>query len=74
MPVQCIGAIEHWRAKLEEVEKQQQAGIPLAGLQVSQAKLEWLKARADLASEVMAWHQARIRLRAAMGWLVEEAP
>ena len=38
----------------------------------AQARLEWLKARAELIAEVMAWHQARVRLRAAMGWLVWE--
>ena len=33
----------------------------------------WLKAKAEVATEVSAWHQARIRLKAAQGWLAWEA-
>lgn len=66
--------VDAWRIKQDDAEKQLAAGIPMADLLVAQSRLEWLKARADLVSEVMAWHQARVRLRAAMGWLVEETP
>ena len=34
--------------------------------------LEWLKARAEAVAEVMAWHTARVRLKAAKGWLAWE--
>jgi hypothetical protein len=64
--------VDGWRVKLDEAERQRKAGVPLADLQEAQMRLEWLKARAELIAEVMAWHQARVRLRAAMGWLVWE--
>ena len=35
--------------------------------------MEWLKAKGDLNSEVAAWHRARVKLCAAMGWLAWEA-
>jgi hypothetical protein len=63
-----------WRTKLDDAERQRKAGMPLADLQEAQVRLEWLKARAELVSEVMAWHQARVRLRAAMGWLAGDGP
>ena len=36
------------------------------------ASLDWLKARAEAVSEVMAWHQARVRLKAALEALAWE--
>jgi hypothetical protein len=32
-----------------------------------------LKAKAEVVAEVASWHQARMRLHAAMGWLAWEA-
>jgi hypothetical protein len=64
--------VDRWREKLDEAERQLKAGVPLADLQEAQVRLEWLKARAELVAEVMAWHRARVRLKAAMGWLVWE--
>lgn len=64
--------LDGWAAKLEEAKKQREVGLPLADLNEAQVRLEWLKARAELVAETTAWHQARIRLKAAMGWLVWE--
>ena len=63
-----------WKVKLDEAEAQQKAGLPFADLQAAQVRLVWLKARGELVAEVMAWHQARVRLRAAMGWLAGDGP
>jgi hypothetical protein len=62
-----------WDDKLAEAEKKRVAGQPGAELLVPQMQLEVSKARSELASEVAAWHQARIKLKAAQGWLVWEA-
>lgn len=62
-----------WEQKLAEAEDKRKAGQPGAEFQVPQIQLELLKARSELASEIMAWHQARIKVKAAEGWLVWEA-
>jgi hypothetical protein len=36
------------------------------------ARLDWLKARSEVVAEVMAWHQARVRLNAARGALAPD--
>jgi hypothetical protein len=59
--------------KLGEAEKKRAAGQPGAEFLVPQMQLEVLKTRSELASEVAAWHQARIKVKAAQGWLVWEA-
>lgn len=59
--------------KLAEAERKRAANQPGAEFLVPQMQLEMLKARSELAGEVAAWHQARIRLKAAQGWLVWEA-
>jgi hypothetical protein len=59
--------------KLVEARKKLAANQPGAEFLVPQVQLEVFKARSELASEVAAWHQARIRLKAAQGWLVWEA-
>jgi hypothetical protein len=59
--------------KLAEAEKKRAAGQPGAEFQVPQMQLEVLKSRSELASEVAAWHQARIKVKAAQGWLAWEA-
>ncbi|HJZ55307.1 MAG TPA: hypothetical protein VKE74_10130, partial [Gemmataceae bacterium] len=64
--------VDGWQAKLDDAVRLRKAGLPMADLLEAQARLEWLKARSELVAEVMAWHQARVRLRAAMGWLVWE--
>ena len=62
-----------WEKQLAEAVKKREANQPGAELQEPQVRLDWLKARGELASEVAAWHQARVRLKAAQGWLVWEA-
>jgi hypothetical protein len=62
-----------WEDKLAEAEKKRLAGQPGAVFLVPQMQLEVLKARSELASEVAAWHQARIKVKAAQGWLAWEA-
>ncbi len=66
------GRAESWRAKVDDLKRQRAANLPGADLQESQATLESLKARSEVVAEVMAWHQARVRLKAAQGRLIEE--
>ena len=62
-----------WAAQRAEAIKKREAKQPGAELLEAQATLDWLKARAEVVAEVMAWHQARVRLKAAQGWLAWEA-
>jgi hypothetical protein len=62
-----------WEQKLAEAVKKRDANQPGAELLEAQVRLEWLRARAEVVAEVAAWHQARVRLRAAQGWLAWEA-
>jgi hypothetical protein len=60
-----------WEARVKEVEERLSKGESTF-LDVMQAKLEWYKARAALAADVMAWHRARVQLRLAQGVFVSE--
>jgi hypothetical protein len=62
-----------WEERLAEAEKKRAAGQPGADFLVPQVQLDLLRARSELAAEVAAWHQNRIRIKAAGGWLVWEA-
>jgi hypothetical protein len=63
------------KAEWDAAKKRTAANLPGAELAEAQAEVEWLKARAELAAEVMAWHSARVRLKAAQGRLAwESAP
>ena len=62
-----------WEEQLAEAVKKREANQPGAELQEIQARLDVLKARAELAAEVAAWHRARVKLKAAQGWLAWEA-
>jgi hypothetical protein len=53
-----------WQAKRDDLSKQ--GAKPAEALQ---AELEWYRARADLMTEVTAYHQARVKLKAAQGLL-----
>ncbi len=59
--------------KFAEADRKRVANQPGAEFLVPQMQLEVLKARSELAAEVAAWHQARIKVKAAQGWLVWEA-
>jgi hypothetical protein len=61
------------KAKLDDARRQQEAKVAGADLLAAQAEIEWLKARAEVAAEVMAWHAARVRLKAAVGRLAVES-
>ena len=65
--------VRMWEEKLAEAEKKRDAKQPGAEFLVPQVQFEVLRAKAELAAEVAAWHQARVRLRAAQGWLAWEA-
>ncbi len=65
--------VQSWDEKLADAVKQRDAKQPGAEFLEPQVRIEWLKAKAELAAEVAAWHQARVRLKAAQGWLAWEA-
>ncbi len=60
------------RADVAEAQKKLDAMIIGSDLVLANAQLDLLKARSEVVAEVMAWHQARVRLRAALGWLAWE--
>jgi len=62
-----------WEDKLADAIRRREADQPNAELLEAQVRMEWLKVRADLITEVAAWHRSRVKLRAAMGWLAWEA-
>jgi len=62
-----------WDEKLADAVKKREANQPGAEFLEAQVRMEWLKAKAEVTAEVAAWHQARVRLRAAQGWLAWEA-
>lgn len=62
-----------WDEKLADAVKKRDANLLGAEFLEPQVRMEWLKAKGEVIAEVAAWHQARVRLRAAMGWLVWEA-
>jgi hypothetical protein len=65
--------LRNWTEKLDDAVKKKEAKQPGAEFVEPQVRVEWLKAQSELASEVAAWHQARVRLKAAEGWLAWEA-
>lgn len=65
--------LRSWDEKLADAVRKREANQPNAELLEAQVRLERLRARADLNAEVAAWHRARVKLRAAMGWLAWEA-
>jgi hypothetical protein len=66
---------DRWKAEWGAAKKRTAANLPGAELAEAHAEVEWLKARAEVAAEVMAWHTARVRLKAAQGRLAwESAP
>jgi hypothetical protein len=64
--------VRSWEEKLADAEKKRAAGQAGAEFLVPQVQSELQKARSELAAEVAAWHQGRIRVKAAQGWLVWE--
>ncbi|AMV30010.1 hypothetical protein VT84_36795 [Gemmata sp. SH-PL17] len=64
--------LDSWTASRVDAIKKRDANQPGAEFLVPQVTLEWLKARAEVAAEVTAWHQARVRLKAAQGWFAWE--
>ena len=63
------------KAEWDEAIKRRAANLPGAELAAAQAEVEWLRARAEAVAELAAWHQARVRLKAAQGRLAwETAP
>lgn len=60
------------QAAAAEARKKQDANLPGADLTAAQAEMAWRKGRAEVAAEVMAWHVARVRLKAAVGRLAWE--
>jgi hypothetical protein len=64
--------LDGWTAQRADAIKKREANQPGAELLEVQVTLEWLKAKVEAVNEVMAWHQARVRLKAAQGWLAWE--
>ncbi len=62
-----------WEEKLVDAVKKRTADQPGAEFLEAQMRTEVLKAKAEVVTEVAAWHQARVRLKAAQGWLAWEA-
>jgi hypothetical protein len=62
-----------WDEKLADAVKKRAANQPGAEFLEPQVRMEWLKAKSELISEVAAWHRARVHYRAALGWLAWEA-
>lgn len=65
--------LQGWDEKLADAIKKRDANQPGADFFEPQVRMEWLKAKAEVIAEVAAWHQARVRWKAAMGWLAWEA-
>lgn len=63
---------DQWATQRAEAAKKREANQPGAELYEAQITLEWLRARAEVVAEVTAWHTARVRLKAAKGWLAWE--
>ncbi len=60
--------ISLWNERLAEAKARLEARQPGADVQLFQVQLERLGAMGELAAATAQWHQARIRLRAAIGW------
>jgi hypothetical protein len=63
--------VVHARTKLKDQEAKRAKGA-LSAVDVTPARLAWLKAKSDLVHEVMAWHIARVKLKQAQGLLAAE--
>ena len=57
-----------WDQRLEQATRRREAGQPNAEISEAQVRWQRLLAEMDLIEQVAAWHQARVRLRAALGW------
>jgi hypothetical protein len=60
-----------WQERVRDAKSRQQQGLS-SFAEVAQTNLDWLKARADVVQEVMAWEIARVKLKQAQGLLVAE--
>lgn len=60
--------LQLWDQRLEQAMRRREAGQPNAELYEAQVRWQRLLAEAELIEQVAAWHQARVRLRAALGW------
>ncbi len=65
--------LREWEEKLAEAVRKRDAKQPGAEFQEPQVRTDWLKARGELVAEIVAWHQARVRLWAAQGRLAWDA-
>src|SRR5207302_1699969 len=63
--------VESFHVRVKEMEDKSKQGLA-SFVEVTQAHLEWLRARGDLIKEVMAWHIARVKLKQAQGILAAE--
>jgi hypothetical protein len=63
---------DSWKVKLDDAVKQKAADLPGAQFAEVSVRLEWLKARGEVIAEVMAWHQARVKLSASRGALAPD--
>jgi hypothetical protein len=64
--------LDAWTAQRADAAKKREAKQPGAELLEAQVALDWQKAKAEVLAEVMVWHQVRVRLKAAQGWLAWE--
>jgi outer membrane protein TolC len=60
--------LQLWDQRLEQALRRREAGQPNAEVYEAQIRWQRLLAEAELIEQVAAWHQARVRLRAALGW------
>lgn len=60
--------LRRWDSRLREALRKREARQPNAELYELQVRWQRLLAEAELINAVAAWHQARVRLRAALGW------
>lgn len=60
-----------WEERVRDARSRQQQGLS-SFAEVAQVNLDWLKARAEVVQEVMAWEIARVKLKQAQGLLVSE--
>jgi outer membrane protein TolC len=57
-----------WDQRLEQARRRREAGQPNAEVYEAQIRWQRLLVEMDVIEQVAAWHQARVRLRAALGW------
>lgn len=60
--------LQLWDQRLAEAQRKSQARQPNADVYEAQIRWQRSLAEAELVGEIAAWHQARVRLRAALGW------